>query len=286
MGPDRLGDPGPTGDAPDDAGGSVAVETSAAGAGEDRPLGSFADARSMALAVRGAGGVLTILPPLRRIVRIRRPRSRPTASGHRAQTMGDRGSGPTSLLWGPGPGFDIGSAFREQRQASVRTPGDVLAQVQGVGVTSRAPVAGQECCQGQPFALREHRLADDHRRGWSVWHGLPPESAGHEGPEATVESTDARSTPRPPPGPPERARTCPDPFRPGLLTGHRRARRCRSGAAREKLRRLSFGMAVGVAAAARRCLSPDGQSDAGDCNIVCGAGPDGRAPLYLPSRAL
>ncbi len=37
-------------------------------------------ARSTALAVRGASGIVTILPPLRRMVRVRWPRSRPSAS--------------------------------------------------------------------------------------------------------------------------------------------------------------------------------------------------------------
>ena len=37
-------------------------------------------ARSIARAVRGASGMVTILPPLRRTVRVRCPRSRPRAS--------------------------------------------------------------------------------------------------------------------------------------------------------------------------------------------------------------
>jgi hypothetical protein len=36
--------------------------------------------RSTARAVRGASGIVTILPPLRRMVRVRWPRSRPSAS--------------------------------------------------------------------------------------------------------------------------------------------------------------------------------------------------------------
>jgi hypothetical protein len=41
--PDRLCDPGPPGDAPDDASGAVAVEAAAVGSSEDRSLVALAD---------------------------------------------------------------------------------------------------------------------------------------------------------------------------------------------------------------------------------------------------
>jgi hypothetical protein len=44
------------------------------------PSRRFADARSIARAVRGASGMVTILPPLRRTVRVRCPRSMPNLS--------------------------------------------------------------------------------------------------------------------------------------------------------------------------------------------------------------
>ncbi len=65
-------------------------------------------------------------------------------AGHRAQPAGDGGPSATSLLQGPGVGLDIGSAGREQRQAAVGAPAHVLAQIKSIGVTSGAPVAGQE----------------------------------------------------------------------------------------------------------------------------------------------
>ena len=59
--------------------GSVPVHSLPVGSQEDRAGDAFAMARSMVRAVRGARGMVTIFPPLRRTVRVRCPRSMPGA---------------------------------------------------------------------------------------------------------------------------------------------------------------------------------------------------------------
>jgi hypothetical protein len=66
-----LGDPGAAGNPADDLGGAVPVEPLRVGGEEQRALVRSPVARSMARAVRGASGMVTTLPPLRVITRVR-----------------------------------------------------------------------------------------------------------------------------------------------------------------------------------------------------------------------
>ena len=77
---DVLGDPGAAGDPADDPGGVVPVQSPSVRGDEQRPLGALADRQIDRLAVRGASGMVTTLPPLRVMTRVRWPRSRPRCS--------------------------------------------------------------------------------------------------------------------------------------------------------------------------------------------------------------
>jgi hypothetical protein len=66
---DLLADPGAAGDPAHDAGGAVPAGPPAVGVEEQRPAGALAG--SIARAVRGASGMVTTLPPLRVITRVR-----------------------------------------------------------------------------------------------------------------------------------------------------------------------------------------------------------------------
>jgi hypothetical protein len=75
-----LGDPGPAGRPADDPGGRAGPAVSRQAARKIGPSVRSPMARSMARAVRGASGIVTTLPPLRVITRVRWPRSTPRAS--------------------------------------------------------------------------------------------------------------------------------------------------------------------------------------------------------------
>ncbi len=75
-----LGDPGPAGNSPHDPGGAVPVQPLPSPARNSGPSERSPVARSMARAVRGASGMVTTLPPLPVITRVRWPRSRPRCS--------------------------------------------------------------------------------------------------------------------------------------------------------------------------------------------------------------
>jgi hypothetical protein len=65
VGPDRLGDTGPTSDTADDPRRAVTVQAVTIPGDEDRAGVPLADGQ-----VDGARGMVTVLPPLRRIVRV------------------------------------------------------------------------------------------------------------------------------------------------------------------------------------------------------------------------
>ena len=75
--PDGLGDPGAAGDPADDPPGAVPVQPPPVRGEEDRAFARSPIARSIARAVRGASGMVTTLPPLRVMTRVRCPRSMP-----------------------------------------------------------------------------------------------------------------------------------------------------------------------------------------------------------------
>jgi len=85
--PDGLADPGPGSDLSDDPGGAVPVQSLPAGPGRPAHWGRWPMARSMARAVRGASGMVTILPPLRVMVS---PVPAPHAEGLDVRTGGLR----------------------------------------------------------------------------------------------------------------------------------------------------------------------------------------------------
>ena len=68
---DALVDPGSSGDTSNDSGGAVSVEPAAGAVAEDRPFARSPTAISTARAVRSASGIVTVLPPLRRMTRVR-----------------------------------------------------------------------------------------------------------------------------------------------------------------------------------------------------------------------
>ena len=88
---DGFGDPGAARDLADDPPGAVPVQPAPVRGQEDRPGAAFPGGQSIALAVCGASGMVTTLPPLRVIVRVRWPRSRPR--GGRGD-VGGLGAGP------------------------------------------------------------------------------------------------------------------------------------------------------------------------------------------------
>ncbi len=69
-------------------------------------------------------------------------------AGHRAKTAADRGPGAALGLEVTAKALDVGSARPEQVGAVAGAPGQELAQVQGVGISGKPAVAGQEAGQG------------------------------------------------------------------------------------------------------------------------------------------
>ena len=80
VGCDGLADPGAAGGLADDPPGAVPVQPPPVRGQEHRPSVRSPMARSIVRAVRGASGMVTTLPPLRVIVSVRCPRSRPRCS--------------------------------------------------------------------------------------------------------------------------------------------------------------------------------------------------------------
>ena len=80
VGRDGLADPGAAGGLADDPPGTVPVQPPSSAARNTGPSVRSLMAGSIARAVRGASGMVTTLPPLRVIVRVRWPRSRPRCS--------------------------------------------------------------------------------------------------------------------------------------------------------------------------------------------------------------
>jgi hypothetical protein len=68
-----LAIPGAAGDEADDPGGAVPVQPPPVAGEESGPSVRSPLARSMARAVRGASGIVTTLPPLRVMIRVRWP---------------------------------------------------------------------------------------------------------------------------------------------------------------------------------------------------------------------
>ena len=77
---DVLGDPGTLSDAADDPGGTVPVQPPAIRRREQGSFGALADGQVDGAGVRGASGIVTTLPPLRVMTKVRWPRSTPSAS--------------------------------------------------------------------------------------------------------------------------------------------------------------------------------------------------------------
>jgi hypothetical protein len=87
---------------------------------------------------------------------------------HGAQPARDRCPGPAQRLEVAGEALDVDASRPEHRQAAFGAPGDVLAQVQRVGVAGQAAVAGQEPRQRQLLvgaeqlvSRREHAACRD-----------------------------------------------------------------------------------------------------------------------------
>ena len=68
----------------------------------------------------------------------------------RAQASSDGGAGPAVMFEVASEALDVDPAYLEQAAVVLAAPGGELAQVQGVGVTGEAVVAGQEPEQRHP----------------------------------------------------------------------------------------------------------------------------------------
>lgn len=82
-----------------------------------------------------------------------------------AQPSGDRGASLALGLEVAAEAFDVGAARTEDRQMPFGAPGDVLAQVERVGLTGQAAVAGQEAGQRELFLRAEQHRAYCERGG-------------------------------------------------------------------------------------------------------------------------
>ena len=80
MRPDRLADPGSAGGPPDDPRRTVAVQPPAVRSQEDRPIAALADGQVDRPGGARRSGMMTTLPPLRLITRVRCPCSTPSRS--------------------------------------------------------------------------------------------------------------------------------------------------------------------------------------------------------------
>jgi hypothetical protein len=79
-------------------------------------------------------------------------------AGHGAQPSGDGGPRPAQGLEVAGEALDVGASRTEHREVMFGAPGDVLPQVEGVGIAGEAAVAGQETRQRQ-LLVRAEQLA-------------------------------------------------------------------------------------------------------------------------------
>jgi hypothetical protein len=80
-------------------------------------------------------------------------------AGHGAQPAGDCGPGSAERLEVAGEALDVGAARPEHGHSVFGAPGDVLAQVEGVGIAGGTAVAGQEPSQRQLFVGAEPVVA-------------------------------------------------------------------------------------------------------------------------------
>jgi hypothetical protein len=80
--------------------------------------------------------------------------------GHGAQSPGDGGASTAAIFEITGVALDVSAPHCEQAQGVLLAPGDELAQVQGVGVSGQAAVAGQERGEGVPFSIGERGIDD------------------------------------------------------------------------------------------------------------------------------
>ena len=78
--------------------------------------------------------------------------------GDRAQSAGDRGTGPSLGLQVAGEAFDVGAPDGEQGHGSGAAPGRELAQVECVCLAGQAAVSGQVPGEGEPFGVSEGGL--------------------------------------------------------------------------------------------------------------------------------
>ena len=83
---------------------------------------------------------------------------------HGAQPAGHSRSGPAAALEVAGELLDVGTPRLEEVQLVVVAPGDVLAQVQFVGVPGKAAIAGEEPAECEPFGVGEDGVERDNRR--------------------------------------------------------------------------------------------------------------------------
>jgi hypothetical protein len=131
-------------------------------------------------------------------------------AGNGAQPAGDRGPGATQGLEVAGETLDVGATRPEHRHPVFGAPGDVLAQVEGVGVASQTAVAGQEPGQRQLLAGAE-QLVSRHERsacrdgnvhGWN----LQASSRGSNGRDRSSSPSNRHRPPTVRPGQRYRAR--------------------------------------------------------------------------------
>ena len=90
------------------------------------------------------------------------------------KSPGDGGPGPAQLFEVAGEALDVRAVGVEQPQVVALAPGDVLAQVEGVGVAGLAAVAGEEPGEGEALGFAEHVVGNCDVGCWDGGYVVPP----------------------------------------------------------------------------------------------------------------
>ena len=137
-----------------------------------------------------AGGVRLVVQAGPADMRRRRPLEQAllfgvaVEAGDRAEPTSDRRPSAPTGFEVAGEALDVGPAGAEQAQVVLGAPGDELAQVQRVGLTGQASVAGEERRQRVPLGVGERQVDDRDIGGRScIRHVAPPGQAGTWRPE-------------------------------------------------------------------------------------------------------
>jgi hypothetical protein len=84
-------------------------------------------------------------------------------AGDRAEPSGDGGPSSAAALQIAGESLDVSPSDLEQVELMIIAPADELAEVQGVGISGQAAVAGQEPSERQPSRIGKDGIERDDR---------------------------------------------------------------------------------------------------------------------------